>query len=489
MERKITCKTDLGINKMEYQDLRLYEPGLDLVCPTTPKLNELIARHAIGKNKQNVEGEILLAFRTALRREGRFAVSTVRLNSIYNSRVRDSIMSAVNELSDIVENYICDKRCYQRQLKSDFFPNAMFKNVQQYMVPFVSLDVCDSYVCDSIDISSVTDWFVSIYHSQYYVIENLKDVTFVTLDEQWYRQRQKRWTDLALMKPSWDLNYCQGYSKVGRAVLESLAQVSIPTTIDLSSLTDEKLKHALRYHQNLLQNGIPRAITRSSGRLYHWLLFGNKLLRRAILLGGEPTVEIDMHATFHCLLVAKMTPSPERNRLIEILQEGKFYDPFFADYHQFYHGPKDSYRSHVKKQVQRQLLFTKDFRCEERQLMLTCEKEYPEYAKYLTSIQKKAPNASRRAKSLMKREAEIWIDRILVEAFGDGSRPVIPYHDSIQCRRSDAEQVMEIAKQIVKDELGFLPKLKTQDHFKSTDSICESAVKTASDGCPSNHAA
>lgn len=409
-------------------------PKLNNRCPTHPKIEKLLARMATGKNAEHIAGEVLLSYRDALQNDGSFYVSSTRLTEMYNARVRNDILRTINEFSTITTRGTVGVRTAQRKLNCGLL-NRLKANENNGETWFDG------------ETENVPEYMEHSYNYRH----------IRTLCNDWYQERQQKWAKVALGQPTWDLGYCTGDSQAGQCVLDSLSSIRLPTSLDLPDTTAASRDAAQHWHHKLISEGVPRCITRSYGRLYHPLLFGAKQIRRSATLRGEPVAEVDMHATYHCLLVAGMAASDEKRRLIDALQSGSFHKSFESAYARM--RPRAP-ETNLKREIQRQLLFPRDRRLDRRPLMRECLRTYPAYGKYLDCLLKnKCKSPSALAKDLMAKEAGCFIDHLMLEIWDHGLRPVIPLHDGKLVRQSDAELVQAMMTDTLTGYLGFKPRV------------------------------
>ena len=403
-----------------------YRPGCTV--PTHPEVEQAIASHpdARGKNADNVRGEVLLAYRDAVLNDGCFSICQTRLEAMYNSRVRKAIIAILSSLSTDIGGNAKGRASKKRMWKTRLLPSrktnkivderhfeGASENVQQY-------------------VQSLQD-----------SIQNSKS-KLVTVDNSWYQSRQLKWTELCINNPTWTTNYCRGASRVGAAVLTSLDDIALPKEIQFVGLSPDSLAHAQLWHLNFVKSGVSRHITRSHGRVYHPMLFSSKQIRRAAFLRVEPVAEVDLHATYICLLARKMKNQADKAALIDVLQAGAFYDVFEPI-------------KNLKAEVQRQVMFPRDRRLNMRPLMRQLQSKLPGFAAFLNNIQQKLKTPTALASMLMNHEAEIFIDWMLLEFWDNGRRPVIPLHDGFLVRQSDAQHMKDLMLESLTYAFGFTP--------------------------------
>lgn len=428
-----TLQTDIDT---KYFPIVLNEPDLSTHAFTHPLVERAIRKHARGRNAEKIRTEVLLALRSALSCEHRrFKVSTPRLNQTYDSRIREKIIDTINEISTVVITH-SPWSSITRELLPEIAPAIPVRSQSSDSeVPLCHYEGWTESALQYRD--CLSPLLPSDCYSSFEPIElNFEILLF----------RHIRWLELCSETQKWTAGYDDGRTAAGSAVLTSLEDVLLPETIDFRGMSHDQLARANYWLGKYISSGVSRHVTRSYGRLTHPLMFGTKQIRRAALLRGEPVAELDLHATYHCLLAAGMNPV-ERKEIVKVLQSGTFYSIF----------PQIP---ELKKEVQKQILFFVNF-CSYRPLSDELHRLLPGYAGYVESVRRKY-SRHKLAWTLMLRESQIFIDRLLNEFWQDGLRPVIPFHDALLVRRSDLEEASALATRVLTEELGFTPKINSK---------------------------
>jgi len=210
-------------------------------------------------------------------------------------------------------------------------------------------------------------------------------------------------------------------------------------------------------------------------RIYHGLTNVKKEIRRLFRLSGEPTVEVDMHATFPAIISAKLAPPGERERLIAMCQSGDFYRQM-AD---LLNVPGVSH-AEMKKLFQQEVVFTfrpwwsdiwQAFACEFpgtagelariRDGIDTVVGEHVRYNVNGRRYPTKTRWGQRRLSRILSRvESEIFLQRALVRLYKEEGIRAVPIHDCLMVAERHAEVAQRVIERAAAEVLGFVPVVK-----------------------------
>jgi hypothetical protein len=210
-------------------------------------------------------------------------------------------------------------------------------------------------------------------------------------------------------------------------------------------------------------------------RLYHRMTNLKKEIRRMVRMNGSPTVEVDMHATFPCIIASRFAPPGERERLVTMCQSGDFYGEMAR--------LLGMQRGDLKKGFQKEVVFA--FRPHWSHAWRAFEREFPGTAQKLSDIRdrsntvvseryaydvnrqrylKKTRSGQRRLSRILERvESRIFIQRALVRLHRIHGISAVPIHDSLMVEEQFAEVAQQFIEQAAKDVLGFTPVVKISD--------------------------
>ncbi len=200
--------------------------------------------------------------------------------------------------------------------------------------------------------------------------------------------------------------------------------------------TNESRVCTQHHVENILASRLRFKVCPISGRVYYPVANLPKVFRAELLIGGEKVIEIDISASQPTLL-ATIYPedSPEKARFLAFVQSGKFYEGIAAWANQGWS------REEAKTEFFNQIAFGSFYCSDKYDLLVPFTAQFPILAALMADI-KEGGNAVLPLR-MQKLEAAIAV----YGACGECAKrkiKVLPVHDSLICRRSDAERVAEI---------------------------------------------
>lgn len=165
-----------------------------------------------------------------------------------------------------------------------------------------------------------------------------------------------------------------GHTRLGRATFNTLSRMTVAVSDQflggLSSIKRNADRCSPRdwadwFHKRLLgkNGGFLRAFMSKEGRSYHPITQASAAIRSQLLLDGEPLAEADLGSSYWYLLATQLPRSTERDRLAKMIHDGSFYEQVAE-----FAGVSINDRSHLKEETQRQCLFGRDWRLDQRPL-------------------------------------------------------------------------------------------------------------------------
>jgi hypothetical protein len=284
----------------------------------------------------------------------------------------------------------------------------------------------------------------------------------VTIPAQWLWDRYERWSAIC-EKNDWVSNLdLDGRTDYGRQTIAALKSATVPAVPETRRLT----KH-----------GVPMMVVRCHGRSYDPTTNMPKYLRREMHFNGEPTVELDVHAMYSCLLVSKLPNGPAKDRAIAALQ-GDWYKQFEPAYTLWFDShlasgrgyflddkwmirrdddPANDYAASIKVEYQRQCLFWQDRREASSPLRVTLRQLHRELCEL---IERWRDTLSPRELShvLTKGEGSMIVDDTMSE-LERASILAKSNHDGVILQVSRAEEAREILLRVCELHLGFRPRV------------------------------
>ncbi len=293
----------------------------------------------------------------------------------------------------------------------------------------------------------------------------------VTLPAEWDWDRYERWSAICKIY-NWvsdlDLDGRTDYGRQTFAALESATVPAVPET------------------RRLTKYGVPKLVVRRHGRSYDPTTNMRKDLRREMHFNGEPTIEIDVHAMYTCLLVSKLPNGPAKNRAIAALQDD-WYKQFEPAYTQWFESqlasdrgyildgkwmirldddPANDAAASIKVEYQRQCLFWQDRREASNPLRVTTLRPlHPELCELIERLRDKlSPRALSHA--LTKGEGSMIVDDTVSELERAGILAK-SNHDGVMVQMSQKNEAREILLSVCRWHLGFRPRVS----IKMSESI------------------
>lgn len=289
----------------------------------------------------------------------------------------------------------------------------------------------------------------------------------VSIPARWLWDRYERWSEVC-KKHGWtsylDLD---GRTDWGRPLLETLDRVEVPVRPETERLTER---------------GVLRAAHRIDGRCYHPLTNLKKEIRRACLIDGEPTAEVDIHACYSCFLVSRLPDGPSKDNAIHALQTD-WYRQFEPAYRQWLldqeaagrtyrdasgrwmmrldDDPKHDTPASIKIESQRQCLFWRDGRLKSNPLRETLRRLHPELCDLVEGWRRNM-TPSELSEVLTRAEGSMVVDSAMSELERSGIG-AITIHDACVVPESRAQEARDVMLSVAEWHLGFRPRISIKE--------------------------
>lgn len=204
---------------------------------------------------------------------------------------------------------------------------------------------------------------------------------------------------------------------------------------------------------------------RQNGRCYSEISSLPKFIRERIefLVNGvwEPSCELDISASFLCIVASNVRDSAERSNLIDAAKEGRLYDVLRegieANGCQLSDLEKND-KSRFKKTLQALVMFTHYASPKRRSMRIALEKAFPGFMESLRSLYDR--RTPRQVNAILSRiEGRIVLDRVC-KAMWERGHACYPLHDSVIVGQSLADEATEVLRDACFDVLGFCPLIK-----------------------------
>jgi hypothetical protein len=406
---------------------------------------ELVARADNGKkHSDDLRRELAILWNTYAK-YGEFSVSMKMLEELYSSEFRKKLKSILDDVASPVRNhanFVGNSRC----------KSYKFKIPRPKKPPTYSGMPTDSSSQEARRGGPPTK------------------LIRVTIPAMWDWVRYERWSAICV-KNDWISNLdLDGRTDYGRQTFAALESATVPAVPETKRLT----KH-----------GVLKMAVRRHGRCYDPTSNLRKDLRRDTYFDGEPTVEIDIHAMYTCLLVSKLPNGPAKDRAIAALQDD-WYKQFQPAYTQWFDSQLASGRGYIldgkwmirldddpanddaasiKVEYQRQCLFWQDRREASNPLRVPLRQLHPELCELIERWRNKL-SPRELSHVLTKGEGSMIVDDTLseLERAGIVAKPI---HDGVMVKMSRKKEAREIMLGVCEWHLGFEPRVS----IKASESI------------------
>lgn len=408
--------------------------GQDKLCSSHSALEEIISGLKNTKNKEKLANEIRLCFNNYLE-DGFFSFSTKLMDHLHGvpMRVRFHELFIKSGIAVKVRGH-SPTRCCRYEFR---LPGVEAKSTTYSSPASVAALQCNPKFLIS----------VSISHSYLY-------------------PRHLAWTQYCEERGLQQNVDFGGDTTWGAVTIETIDSVVLPSegsVPNLSRVSSIRLK-------GLNRRGAAKVVMRRYGRMYHALTNLSKDIRRRSKIDGEAVSEVDLHACFLCLLVSRMRESPEKRQMQKLLNEGYFYELFRDTFDAFVAGKisegqplsPNGRKWNLKVEFQRQVLFSKDQRHDERPLYLEFRRRFPQLSGIINQCRAQL-GVREFACELQRAESRIVVDDLLPQLYDMGIK-ALGIHDGLLVKQSDALRVQELFEIVAHKHLGFLPRIATK-HF------------------------
>jgi len=248
----------------------------------------------------------------------------------------------------------------------------------------------------------------------------------------------------------------EGKTQWGRAIHKGMLAISLPEDVDEEGL-DDKQKGWLRAYLEHKREGLSPYVALKRGRLYHALINCPSRVRKQAKywFNGEweATATADIHACYVCVLVSKMTPSPEKDELIKLLETREFHSTLASSL-----GREVDKK--WKVDFQKQCLFFQGHWPEcKREVMCQLRTLWPQLAELIDEARAEMC-VGEFSDWLMLHEAKIVVHGALVELADEC--PCLSIHDALLVPASMAIRASELIQEYAIRVLGFAPNVKVE---------------------------
>jgi hypothetical protein len=416
--------------------------------------------------------------RSALRDDDlEFGFNTKVLSKMLGSDKRQEIVDyfAQSQFSTIVKNHSSGNSCIVRRLTGEQFRKTLARqhNVQQAemgdglpcrlpcdrrpsqeRLPFNA--TVWRYPGEVLPVYDRTGWFRQ-YGQRY------RDACKALFPEQWR----------FLPAFEWSVAHCETTVAEYDACL-ALADKSIEWGSRVSEWQERRTGRPQKHREPLNRNELAeyymltwaewckdrtQYVLRTDGRLYYPLVNQPRGLRKSNMrfqYNGrlERCAEVDMSSTYYVLLASELHPSACKDRLLQDLFDGTFYEQLDEEAGRKY--SKDD-RDLLKIAVQIDCLFGKEkFGMSDN--FKAMSRRYPDLAAFIMH-KRKRHDVTWLSKKLTNAEGKLFIDGLL-PSIVDCGIPCMTMHDALLVPVSVADQVKEQCFQMTMDRIGVKARFK-----------------------------
>lgn len=204
--------------------------------------------------------------------------------------------------------------------------------------------------------------------------------------------------------------------------------------------TADARTRTINHADNVTNRRVRFSVCKTSGRIYHSVANLPKPLRAQLLIDGEPTSEIDISCSQPSLLSSLYNRedadhAAERTRYLASTQGGSFYEEIAAE------AGKGWSRDETKTHFFHQIAYGSFYNADNYELLPAFTKRFPILARLMAAVKQRGNRElPMRMQTL---EAKITIAGACGECAGKKIK-VLPVHDSLICKTSEAETVKEI---------------------------------------------
>jgi hypothetical protein len=217
--------------------------------------------------------------------------------------------------------------------------------------------------------------------------------------------------------------------------------------------TDDARHRASNHLENVAAHRLHFRRCPKSGRIYYSIANLPKVLRRQIRLDGKKTLELDLAASQPTLL-ATLYPDgcDERKAYLADVQSGRFYERFAED-------ARESWdRDRAKTEFFNQIAYGSYYSRKKYKLLPAFKRRYP-ILESIMAANKKGGN-DKLPILMQTKEAAIVIGGACAEC-AQRNIKVLPVHDSIIVKRSDAAAARKILSRHWFDQTGITAQIKS----------------------------
>ncbi len=283
----------------------------------------------------------------------------------------------------------------------------------------------------------------------------------VRVPSDWMAHRASRWVQFCAKRGLPLPADLRADSPLASATFDAIRRICVPAVVDATGVVcAEKISFLLEFHKSLLTKRVRRKYCAKDGRTYHAITNCPRVLRRQLLLNGEPLREADLSCSHFYLLATQIADVDERDRLLELIRSGRFYETVAE-----LSGEEFVDRAELKQEMQRQCLFGRDGRISSRPLWPALRKVSRQLCSLILRLRRgfAKKNASNFAKLIQRLEGRLMDDAHykLIEEGIDGIR----LHDGFLVAESSIDRVAQIIRDAGVKVFGAEPRIgiKTGD--------------------------
>jgi hypothetical protein len=204
--------------------------------------------------------------------------------------------------------------------------------------------------------------------------------------------------------------------------------------------TEDARTRTTHHAENVSNRCVRFSVCKTSGRIYHSVANLPKNLRAQLLIDGEPTSEVDISCSQPSLLSslydrADADHAAEQTRYLASAQGGHFYEEIAAEAG---HGWT---RDETKTYFFNQIAYGSFYCAAKYELLPAFTRRFPILARLMATVKKRGN------RELPMRMQTLEAKIVIAGACGECAEKkikVLPVHDSLICKTSEAEIVKEI---------------------------------------------
>lgn len=266
----------------------------------------------------------------------------------------------------------------------------------------------------------------------------------------------------------WQEQYLHQNVTIGENQYNAIKEyiINISHRLTLSDKTQNILqeidpKHHLKLNLNLFNflNKDFNAFTDKAGRWYHFATLCKRELRRALLIDGEETVELDVRSSQPLLMINLYKEDcEEKQKYINLFKNGDFYFALaaalgFRDIANKLHDNET--RKKFKQRVLCEIFYDREK--SRYKLWAAFLAAFPILGQLVREIKKQKDEHF--AVKMQRAEADLIVTQV-IDHLRLRDIPALPIHDSILCRKADKNLISELIEKAYIDFIGIAPQIE-----------------------------